>query len=134
MTINDKLVKIGQTPNDRTGDNLRTAFNKVNNLITDFYSSPGGTRGSVQNLGDGNVTLTADQITGNILTADPGYADRVLTLPAANTGAGFRLVLINRGTSHHITVQDPSLNIILVAEPQESWELVCDGYTWTVLY
>ena len=115
-----QTINIGTSANDRTGDNLRTAFQKVNANFAELYLNPTGTRGTVQNLGDGNLTLTADQITGNILTADPGNSDRVLTLPDASHAAGFRLVLINRGDLHKITVKDPALNIILIAEPNES--------------
>jgi hypothetical protein len=132
--MTQQLINIGQSANDKRGDPIRTAFSKVNENFTELFQSIGGGRGVVQDLGTGDATLTANQIVGTILTADPGLVDRTLTLPPANAGAGFRLVLINRGTTNSITVQDVSLNIILTAGPQESWELVCDGFVWTVLY
>jgi len=34
-----QTINIGQTANDRTGDNLRTAFNKVNSNFNELYST-----------------------------------------------------------------------------------------------
>ena len=36
-----QTVNIGTTANDRTGDNLRTAFNKINDNFTELYVSLG---------------------------------------------------------------------------------------------
>jgi hypothetical protein len=33
-------VNIGSSANDRTGDNLRTAFNKINKNFTELYVGP----------------------------------------------------------------------------------------------
>jgi hypothetical protein len=38
-----QTINIGQTPNDRTGDPLRSAFEKINNNFTELYDLTGAT-------------------------------------------------------------------------------------------
>jgi hypothetical protein len=35
------IINIGQTPNDRTGDPLRTAFEKINDNFSELYALSG---------------------------------------------------------------------------------------------
>jgi hypothetical protein len=39
--MSKQTINIGQTPNDKTGDPLRTAFNKINNNFDDLYNLVG---------------------------------------------------------------------------------------------
>jgi len=43
-----QIINIGSSPNDGTGDPLRTAFSKINNNFTELYGAPVG--GIVQNV------------------------------------------------------------------------------------
>lgn len=38
-----QIINIGQSPNDRSGDPLRTAFDKVNQNFTELYNLTGAT-------------------------------------------------------------------------------------------
>ena len=53
-------VNIGTSANDRTGDNLRTAFNKINTNFTELYTALG--------LDDASLNLGAFEFTGSTIT------------------------------------------------------------------
>lgn len=88
MTI--ELINIGATPNDQSGDPLRTAFGKVNRNFEALQdsSSPGGPDGAVQYRGVANLNAIA-QLTGTVVAT--GYPHRVYT--------STDLVTWNEGTS-----------------------------------
>jgi hypothetical protein len=85
-------------------------------------------------LASGDLTLTAAQITGNILTAQPLFSNRNLFLPNAGAGiAGLRLIIKNRSGTYSISVKDGDSNIINIVSTNAKTEIFCDGYSWTVL-
>lgn len=45
-----QVIQIGQAPNDRTGDPLRTAFSKINDNFTELYTLTGGTAADLKEL------------------------------------------------------------------------------------
>lgn len=59
-------VNIGQSANDRTGDNLRTAFNKINTNFTELYTALG--------LDDNSLNLGAFEFTGSVMTTTDSSA------------------------------------------------------------
>ena len=59
-------VNIGQSANDRTGDNLRTAFNKINTNFTELYTALG--------LDDASLNLGAFEFTGSVMTTTDSSA------------------------------------------------------------
>ena len=73
-----KVINIGTTGNDATGDSIRGAFSKVNQNFTEIYASLGLSGGlKFVNLDDTPSTITANQIlTTN--TAGDAVASRTL--------------------------------------------------------
>lgn len=71
MTI--EIIAIGQTPNDQTGDPLRTAFTKVNQNFQTLASSstPGGPDGAVQYRATNNLSAIALQSGTYVATGFP---------------------------------------------------------------
>ena len=100
-------------------------------------SLEGALQHTVQTLGGlatGNITLTAAQITGNILTGDPLVSNRDLNLPSASaTVAGYRLIIKNRSASFTITVKDAGASTITTIATSSHAEITCDGFSWFVL-
>ena len=85
-------------------------------------------------LASGDLTLTAADITGNILTAQPLFTNRNLFLPNAVAGiAGLRLIIKNRSGTYSISVKDTDSNVINIVSTNSKTEIFCDGYSWTVL-
>lgn len=59
-------VNIGTSANDRTGDNLRTAFNKINQNFDELYTTLG--------LDDNSLNLGAFEFTGSVMTTTDSSA------------------------------------------------------------
>lgn len=59
-------VNIGTSANDRTGDTLRTAFNKINTNFTELYTALG--------LDSGGLNLGAFEFTGSTITTTDSSA------------------------------------------------------------
>ena len=59
-------VNIGTSANDRTGDNLRTAFNKINTNFNELYTALG--------LDDNSLNLGAFEFTGSVMTTTDSSA------------------------------------------------------------
>ena len=92
------LIDIGTSANDGTGDPLRTAFNKANNMFTELYTDDAGDVGSItatapieRDSATGAVTISLADLgiaTGKIaddaVTADK-LANSINTEIAANT-------------------------------------------------
>ena len=55
-----QTVNIGTSANDRTGDNLRSAFNKINENFTELYTALG--------LDEGGLNLGAFEFVDNVMT------------------------------------------------------------------
>ena len=48
--MSQHLIKTGTVPNDKTGDSLFAAFNKVNANFTELYAITGGTTANLKEL------------------------------------------------------------------------------------
>lgn len=62
-------INIGHTANDRGGDPLRTAFQKVNDNFTELYSNLGGVAVAISDTppsGSINGSLWWDSVDGNL--------------------------------------------------------------------
>ena len=76
-------VNIGTSANDRTGDNLRTAFNKINQNFDELYTSLG--------LDDNSLNLGAFEFTGSVMTTTDSSAitiDQAVTVSSDLTVGG----------------------------------------------
>lgn len=76
-------VNIGTSANDRTGDNLRTAFNKINQNFTELYSELG--------LDSDGLNLGAFEFTGSVITTTDSSAitiDQAVTVSSDLTVGG----------------------------------------------
>ena len=98
-------VNIGLSVNDKTGDTLRTAFDKINQNFTELYTLTGGTSTALTELAQDyaaplfnhashtNITVTYDDANNKILLT--GAAAQVQTDWTATTGLG---VILNKPT------------------------------------
>jgi hypothetical protein len=76
-------VNIGTSANDRTGDNLRTAFNKINTNFTELYTALG--------LDDASLNLGAFEFTGSVMTTTDSSGiiiDQAVTVTSDLTVSG----------------------------------------------
>ncbi len=55
-----QVINVGSSPNDRSGDSLRSAFQKINANFTELYTSLG--------LNDNNLNLGAFEFNGSVMT------------------------------------------------------------------
>jgi len=58
--MSKQTVNIGQSANDRQGDNLRTAFAKINQNFNELYTALG--------LDDNSLNLGSFEFTNNVMT------------------------------------------------------------------
>ena len=96
-------VNIGLSVNDKTGDTLRTAFDKINQNFTELYTLTGGTSTALTELAQDyaaplfnhashtNITVTYDDANNKILLT--GTAAQVQSNWTATTGLG---VILNK--------------------------------------
>ena len=70
-----QTINIGATANDGTGDQLRTAFDKVNDNFVEIYTELGGT--SLSNVKISGNTISTDDTNGN-LTLDPNGTGTII--------------------------------------------------------
>ena len=56
------LIEIGTTANDGTGDPIRDAFNKANNMFTELYNDDAGDVGSIT----ATAPIARDSATGAV--------------------------------------------------------------------
>jgi hypothetical protein len=68
-----QIINIGQTANDRKGDSLRTAFQKINSNFTELYEGGGGGLPSL-NFDGGSAATVFNE---NDLNIDGGAASSV---------------------------------------------------------
>jgi hypothetical protein len=81
---NTKRVNIGTSANDRTGDNLRSAFTKINNNFSELYTALGLDSDTSLNLG-------AFEFTGSVMTTTDSSAitiDQAVTVSSDLTVGG----------------------------------------------
>lgn len=93
-------------------------------------------RRSVQDLTSmsvGNVSLTVNDISAPILTANPPAAGRNLYLPNPGaSSAGFVLIVRNRSAAHTFDLWGGLANLATVGT-LSSVQVACDGYTWFII-
>jgi len=70
-----QTINIGATANDGTGDQLRTAFDKVNDNFNEVYTELGGA--SLSNISISGNTISTDDTNGN-LTLDPNGTGNIV--------------------------------------------------------
>jgi len=88
----------------------------------------------IAGLASGNVTWTAADFTGNILTAQPLFTNREFYIPDAGVSvAGMRFLFRNRSGTYSVTIKDASNNVIDIVAANSKTELACDGYAWFVV-
>jgi hypothetical protein len=73
--MSQQVIGIGAAPNDGTGDQLRTAFDKVNDNFTEVYTELGGT--SLSNISFSANTISTDNTNGS-LTIDPNGTGAII--------------------------------------------------------
>jgi hypothetical protein len=69
-----QIINVGNTPNDRQGDSLRTAFQKVNANFTELYNEIG----SIQ-IGEINWELIANKPAFSTVATSGSYTDLLNT-------------------------------------------------------
>jgi hypothetical protein len=83
--MSKKAIDIGSAPNDGTGDQLRTAFSKVNDNFDELYLELGGDDLGTDNL----LTFTLGTIgtsSGDLTLAPAGTSDVVISADVSATG------------------------------------------------
>ncbi len=88
-----QTINIGAVANDGTGDQLRTAFDKVNDNFVEIYTELGGT--SLSNIKISGNTIATDNTNGN-LTLDPNGTG---TIVLANAVTASSTVVITGATT-----------------------------------
>jgi hypothetical protein len=92
-----QTINIGATANDGTGDQLRTAFDKVNDNFVEVYTELGGT--SLSNIKISGNTISTDDTNGN-LTLDPNGTGTIIlanAVTASSTVAITGATVVNGG-------------------------------------
>jgi hypothetical protein len=83
--MSQHLIKTGTVPNDKTGDSLFAAFNKVNANFTELYSITGGTTANLKELIQDTI---AEMIAnGTLFGLAANYNDPNNALDLYNTSA-----------------------------------------------
>jgi len=104
--MTQQIINIGQSPNDTSGDPLRTAFGKVNANFTDLYGSGFGT------LDANNANFTVS--TQRLVLVYPNGTARTITLPASPTEGQtvtVKKVASQSTASWNVTIQGNGKNI-----------------------
>jgi hypothetical protein len=87
-----QVINVGTSVNDRTGDSIRSAFQKVNANFTELYTSLG--------LNDDSLNLGAFEFTGSIITTTDSSAiviDQATTVTSDLTVGGDIVPATNLG-------------------------------------
>ena len=79
-----QTINIGATANDGTGDQLRTAFDKVNDNFNEVYTELGGA--SLSNINISGNTISTDDTNGN-LTLDPNGTGTIVLANAVTASS-----------------------------------------------
>lgn len=97
-----QLINIGQAPNDKSGDLIRTAFNKVNENFTELYAATGADIQIPSQTGNNGKFLTTS---GSVLSwADVANGTRIengLTNVAIPVASGDAVITINDGDAQY---------------------------------
>jgi len=79
-----QTVNIGSSANDGTGDQLRTAFDKINDNFSEVYTELGGT--SLSNISITGNTISTDDANGS-LTIDPNGTGTIILAKAVSASS-----------------------------------------------
>lgn len=79
-----QTINIGATANDGTGDQLRTAFDKVNDNFVEVYTELGGS--TLSNIKLSGNTISTDDTNGN-LTLDPNGTGTIVLANAVTASS-----------------------------------------------
>jgi len=79
-----QTINIGATANDGTGDQLRTAFDKVNDNFNEVYTELGGA--SLSNINISGNTISTDDTNGD-LTLDPNGTGTIVLANAVTASS-----------------------------------------------
>ena len=82
--MSQQTINIGAVANDGTGDQLRTAFDKVNDNFNEVYTELGGT--TLSNVKISGNTISTDDTNGN-LTLDPNGTGTIILSKAVTAGS-----------------------------------------------
>jgi len=82
--MSQQTINIGAVANDGTGDQLRTAFDKVNDNFIEVYTELGGT--SLSNISISGNTISTDDTNGN-LTLDPNGTGTIVLANAVTASS-----------------------------------------------
>ena len=92
-----QTINIGATANDGTGDQLRSAFDKVNDNFVEVYTELGGS--TLSNIKLSGNTISTDDTNGN-LTLDPNGTGTIVlanAVTASSTVAITGATVVNGG-------------------------------------
>lgn len=93
-----QVINIGSSPNDGTGDPLRTAFDKCNDNFTELYSGGGGGSGSVSSVS----VVAANGVSG--VVANPTTTPAITLTLGAITPATVNGITMLGALSPQLTV------------------------------
>jgi hypothetical protein len=124
--LTDVLIGVGTTANDKKGDSLRAAFQKVNVGFTDLYTKLGLVDGSGLNLG-------AFTFTGSTMSTDDSTAitiDKPITVNGEIIADGDITPKTNLGASLGTPIQQfKSLYVSNIATANYQWSFDNAGRT-----
>ena len=80
-----KLINIGSSANDKTGDPLRTAFDKVNQNFTELYRVDTNTK---YHLGDDQIFVDLDPVSGTVIIQSQFDSSMPIYIKGANCSNG----------------------------------------------
>lgn len=89
--MSQQEINVGTTANDRKGDSLRIAFQKVNANFTELYTALG--------LGDGSLNIGAFEFSGSTLTTTDS-SDIIIDQNLRLTGE----LLVDGGVSGYLSI------------------------------
>ena len=82
--MSKQTINVGTNQDDGTGDNLRSAFVKVNENFTEIYTELGGT--ALSNISMSGSTITTDDSNSGIIIDPQGSGTITLTGNTTLTG------------------------------------------------
>lgn len=100
-----QVINIGTSPNDGTGDQLRTAFDKCNDNFTELYAS---SLGDLQQVTDIGATTTNPITTGNLTIDEVGGGDPCISTNQKLTDGSIISAHLDTVSNFGISVRFPA--------------------------
>jgi len=116
-----QIINVGQSANDRHGDPLRTAFNKINANFTELYSAIGSDVQIPVQTGNGGKYLTTNGTTLSWGTVTQGASDRLVN-------GDFNFILGPDGT---VNFDPSSANGKGILQTAADLQFIAVDKTWT---